>query len=183
MRQLDRIGARQQAGAMQPQPQPHHVTRHEAIVLPEWIDSNGHMNLAYYVVVFDHAGDGLFDYLDIGMPFRERSGYSSFVAETHTRYEREVKLGDRLCVFSHLLGADAKRLHVFLEMFHAEDGFRAATQEQMCLHINLAARRVAALPDDKVAQLRTVAARRGDTPPPPEVGRGIAMPAARSTAP
>jgi acyl-CoA thioester hydrolase len=173
-RQLDRIARRQQAGRMQPHP--HYVTRHEARVLPEWIDDNGHMNLAYYVVVFDVAGDVLFEHLDIRLPFRERTGYSSFVAETHTRYEREVMLGDRLCVFSHVLGADAKRLYVFHEMFHAEQGYRAATQEVMSLHVNLATRRVKALPDDKLAELRRVVASRGDAPLPPEAGRRIAMP-------
>jgi acyl-CoA thioester hydrolase len=158
------------------QPYPDYVTRHEASVLPEWIDYNGHMNLAYYVVVFDLAGDALFDHLDLGLPFRECTGYSSFVAETHTRYEREVQLGDRLCVFSHVLGADAKRLYVFHEMFHAGDGYRAATQELMHLHVNLATRRVTALPDDKLAALQVVVARRGNAPLPPEVGRRIAMP-------
>jgi acyl-CoA thioester hydrolase len=158
------------------QPHPAYVTRHDARVLPEWIDYNGHMNLAYYVVVFDVAGDVLFDHLDIGLPFRELTGYSSFVAETHTRYEREVKLGDPLCVFSHVLGADAKRLYVFHEMFHADDGFRAATQEVMSLHVSLATRRVTALPDEKLAALRQVVAQRGDAPLPPEAGRRIAMP-------
>jgi acyl-CoA thioester hydrolase len=158
------------------QPYPHHVSRHEASVLPEWIDYNGHMNLAYYVVVFDLAGDVLSDRLDIGLPFRERTGYSTFAAETHTRYEREVKLGDRLCVFSHVLGVDAKRLYVFHEMFHADEGYRAATQEVMSLHVKLATRRVTALPDDKLAALRAVVARRGDAPLPPEAGRRVAMP-------
>jgi acyl-CoA thioester hydrolase len=158
------------------QPHPHYLTRHEATVLPEWIDYNGHMNLAYYVVVFDLAGDTMHDAMDLGLPFREASGYSTFAAETHTRYEREVKLGDRLCVFSHLLGADAKRLYVFHEMFHADDGFRAATQEVMSLHVNLAARRVTALPADKLAALQAIVARRGDAPLPPEAGRRIAMP-------
>jgi acyl-CoA thioester hydrolase len=158
------------------QPYPHHVSSHEASVLPEWIDYNGHMNLAYYVVVFDLAGDVLSDRLDIGLPFRERTGYSTFAAETHTRYEREVKLGDRLCVFSHVLGVDAKRLYVFHEMFHVDEGYRAATQEVMSLHVKLATRRVTALPDDKLAALRAVVARRGDAPLPPEAGRRVAMP-------
>jgi acyl-CoA thioester hydrolase len=172
--QLDRIGRGRQADPMQPYP--HFVTRHEATVLPEWIDSNDHMNLAYYVVVFDIAGDTLFDHLDIGLPFRQRTGYTSFAVETHTRYEQEVKLGDRLCVFSHLLGADAKRIYVFHEMFHADHGYRAATQEVMSLHVNMASRRVMPLPDDKLAALRAVVARRGDAPLPPEAGRRIAMP-------
>jgi acyl-CoA thioester hydrolase len=158
------------------QPYPHYVTRHEATVLPAWIDHNGHMNLAYYVLVFDLAGDVMHGAMGLGLPFLEASGYSTFAAEAHTRYEREVKLGDRLCVFSHLLAADAKRLYVFHEMFHADEGFRAATQEVMSLHVNLAARRVTALPAEKLAALQAIVARRGDAPLPPEAGRRIAMP-------
>ena len=145
-------------------------------VLPEWIDYNGHMNLAYYVVVFDEATDVLYNHLDVGTPFRNRTGLSSFVAETHTRYLAEVKLGDPLCVFTHLLGIDAKRMHFFHEMFHARDGYRAAVQELMALHVDLSTRKVIALPEEKLATLRTFAAMRGDAPVPPDAGRRIAMP-------
>ena len=68
----------------------------ESVVRPEWIDSNGHLNLAYYVVVFDLATDALYTALDIGEAYREASGNSCFTAETHTLYEREVHLGDKL---------------------------------------------------------------------------------------
>jgi acyl-CoA thioester hydrolase len=172
--QLDRIRRGQQAAAMQPYP--HHVSRHEATVLPEWIDYNGHMNLAYYVVVFDLAADTLFEKLEIGHSFRVGTPYTTFAAETHTRYEREVKLGDRVTVFSHLLGADAKRIYCFHEMFHTADGYRAATQEVMSLHVSLETRRVTALPDDKLSFLRRFVTARGDAPLPPEAGRRIAMP-------
>ena len=91
----------------------------KAEVLPEWIDANGHMNLAYYVVLFDQATDLLYDALDIGQAYRDATGNSTFTAETHTLYEREVRVGERVRVVPHLLGADAKRLHYFHEMFHA----------------------------------------------------------------
>jgi hypothetical protein len=77
---------------------------------------------------------------------------------------------------SHILAADPKRLYVFHEMFHADEGYRAATQELMHLHVNLATRRVTALPDDKLAALQDVVAKRGNAPLPPEAGRRIAMP-------
>ena len=112
-----------------------HVTEYEAVVRPEWIDSNGHLNLAYYVVVFDLATDRLYSELGIGDAYREVTNNSCFTAETHTLYEREVHLGDRLLVRSWLLGADAKRVHYFHEMFHAESGERSAVQELMALHI------------------------------------------------
>ena len=113
------------------------VIEYEAVVRPEWIDSNGHLNLAYYVVVFDLATDALYAALDIGDAYREASGNSCFTAETHTLYEREVHLGDKLKVRSWLLGADTKRLHYFHEMFHVGSGERSAVQELMALHIDM----------------------------------------------
>ncbi|MBS0560486.1 MAG: thioesterase family protein [Proteobacteria bacterium] len=158
------------------QPYPGYLTRHETVVRPEWIDYNGHMNLAYYVVVFDEATDVMFDHIGIGMSSSHRAGMTTFAAESHTRYLAEVKLGDPLAIFTHLLGVDGKRVHYFHEMFHARDGYRAAVQELMSLHIDLATRRVANLPEEKLAPLRAYAAQRGDAPPPPDVGRRIAMP-------
>src|SRR5665213_3033744 len=101
------------------------VVEYEAVVRPEWIDSNGHMNLAYYVVVCDLATDRLYDALGIGNAYREATGNSCFTAETHTLYEREVVVGEKLRVGTHLLGADVKRLHYFHEMFHVASGARA----------------------------------------------------------
>ena len=81
----------------------------EGLVLPEWIDANGHLNLAYYVVLFDQATDLLYDALGIGQAYREATGNSTFTAETHTLYEREVRVGERVRVVPYLLGADTKR--------------------------------------------------------------------------
>src|SRR3978361_212953 len=97
-----------------------HIIEYQDVVRPEWIDSNGHMNLAYYVVVFDIATDALYNALDIGQASRAAPGNSCFTAETHTLYEREVHLGDSLLVRTWLLGADSKRLHYFHEMFHTD---------------------------------------------------------------
>jgi len=128
-----------------------YVVEYEDVVRPEWIDSNGHMNLAYYVVVFDLATDALYRVLAIGDDYREATGNSCFTAETHTLYEREVHLGDKLLVRTSLLGADSKRLHYFHEMFHVESGARSAAQELMALHIDMRVRRVAPFPPDRKA--------------------------------
>ena len=69
---------------------------HREIVRPEWVDYNNHMNVAYYVLVFDHATDAVFDRLDLGEAYRETTGCSLFVAEAHVTYEQEVSAGDRL---------------------------------------------------------------------------------------
>jgi acyl-CoA thioester hydrolase len=152
------------------------VTELAAVVRPEWIDSNGHMNLAYYVVVFDLATDALYAALNIGDAYREATGYSCFTAETHTLYEREVHLGDRLNVRSWLLGADTKRLHYFHEMFHAESGERSAAQELMALHIDMGVRRVAPYPPDRYSALRQAVTDFAPAVPPKGAGRRIALP-------
>jgi acyl-CoA thioester hydrolase len=152
------------------------VIETEAIVRPEWIDSNGHLNLAYYVVVFDIATDALYAKLGIGDAYREATGFSCFTAETHTLYEREVHLGDRLTVRGWLLGADSKRVHYFHEMFHAESGERSAVQELMALHIDMRIRRVAPFPPDRAEALREAVKEFAPKELPKGAGRRIALP-------
>jgi len=150
---------------------------HHEVVRPEWIDVNGHMNLAYYIVVFDHAIDVAYDALDIGTAYRERTGNSSFIAETHTLYEREVKEGEPLWVTSRLLGADAKRVHLFQEMFRADSNERVAAHEVLALHIDMRTRRTAPFPPDTQAALAAAVRAQAERPLPKGVGRRITMPA------
>jgi acyl-CoA thioester hydrolase len=152
------------------------VSEYEAVVRPEWIDSNGHMNLAYYVVVFDYATDALYKALGIGDAYREVTGNSCFTAETHTLYEREVHLGDRLLVRGWLLWADSKRLHYFHEMFHTESGERSAVQELMALHIDMGVRRVAPYPPEQYAALQRAVSDYAPAALPKGAGRRIALP-------
>jgi acyl-CoA thioester hydrolase len=152
------------------------IIEYQDVVRPEWIDSNGHMNLAYYVVVFDLATDALYGALDIGDAYRAASGNSCFTAETHTLYEREVHLGDKLLVRGWLLGADTKRLHYFHEMFHLDSGERSAAQELMALHIDMGIRRVAPYPPAKYAALQDAVKAFAPATPPKGAGRRIALP-------
>ena len=153
-----------------------HVIEYEDVVRPEWIDSNGHLNLAYYVVVFDLATDKLYTHMGIGDAYREASGNSCFTAETHTLYEREVRLGDRLLVKTWILGADAKRVHYFHELFHRDSGERSATQELLALHIDMSIRRVAPFPAERQAALADFVARHAPAELPKGAGRKIMMP-------
>jgi acyl-CoA thioester hydrolase len=111
---------------------------YRAPVQAEWIDDNGHMNVAYYVLMFDRATDVLFDRLDLGAAYRQRTNHSMFVLEAHVTYEREVKEGDMLRFTTQLIDADARRLHFFHTMHHAAAGYRAATNELLALHVDLA---------------------------------------------
>ncbi len=149
----------------------------EGSVLPEWIDVNGHMNLAYYVLLFDQGTDAVYDALGVGHAYRKATGNSTFTAETHTLYERELLVGERVRMTTRLLGADAKRLHYFNEMFHAEQGHRVAAQELMALHIDLRVRRTAPFPPAVLERLQAAVRAQAGEPLPPGIGRRIAMPA------
>jgi acyl-CoA thioester hydrolase len=191
--QLDRPGARQQAAGtamqqpgnsrlMDPFDPAYALEPHDLRVRPEWIDYNGHLNLAYYIVAFDQGVDKCFDRVGIGLDYRRRDELGTFAAETHTLYEREVKEGDPLRILCHVLAVDAKRMHMFLEMFHAEEGFRAAAQEILYLHVDLKIRRVAPWPEHVRARIEAMAALCAQKPVPAGVGRKITMPAARPAA-
>ncbi|HWK46030.1 MAG TPA: thioesterase family protein [Stellaceae bacterium] len=149
--------------------------RHAEAIQPGWIDYNGHMNVAYYVLVFDHGTDALCDALDLGAGYVARTDRSLFIAEAHITYEREVRLGDTVRIVSRVLGADHKRIHLFHEMFHAEGGWRAASTELMALHVDLTLRRTAPFDDAQRDLLAAVVASHRALPLPAGIGRRINM--------
>ena len=108
---------------------------------PQWIDYNGHLNMAYYNVMFDRAIDELWLQLGIGPTYMKARHGSTFTAECHVRYLREIHLGDPVQVSILLLGADEKRLHTFEELRHASEGWLSATSENMTIHIDMTAQR------------------------------------------
>jgi len=159
---------------------------HREVVQPDWIDYNGHMNVAYYVLAFDHATDRFFDLIDLGADYVRRENNSAFVLETHVSYQQEVKQDDPLRFTFQLIDADEKRLHYYFEMFHAQDGFRAATSEQLALHVDLDSRRSAPFPADLKARIDALLAAHTELPKPEGVGGSITLrrhrPAAAATA-
>ena len=134
---------------------------------PEWIDGNGHLNLAYYTVMFDAATDALWEVLGLGTTFRA-SGFGTFAVETHTLYRAEMLAGQEATVRSTVVAADGKRLHVA----HAMHRDRVVClQELLYLCVDLETRRVAPWPEEIA---RCLAAATG--PAPDWVGGRIAMP-------
>ena len=89
------------------------LDRHRANVRPEWIDANGHMNVGYYVIAFDHATDTLCDQLGVGWSYVEHRLGMVFILEAHVTYDREVHAADLLRITTQILDHDAKRLHFF----------------------------------------------------------------------
>ena len=143
---------------------------------PQWIDYNGHLNMAYYNVMFDRAIDELWLTLGIGPGYMKAHKGSTFTAECHVRYLREIHLGDPVQVSILLVAADEKRLHTFEELRHASEGWLSATSENMTIHIDMAARKTAPFPPDIRARIEAVANAHSTLPRPEGIGRKIAMP-------
>jgi len=149
-------------------------------IRPEWIDYNGHMNVAYYTLVFDRAVDAMFEHLGMGRAYRDAGKGSSFSVEQHITYNREVLEGDEVRIETRLAGFDEKRIHHYHEMFHAADGYLAATTEFLSLHVDLSTRRVAPLPADILDRLAALHAAHAALPPPRNAGRAIRVPALKA---
>ncbi len=149
--------------------------RYQGEVLPEWIDLNGHMNLAYYTVLFDCATDLLFETIGIGRDYKATTNHGTFVAETHNLYEREVLVGERLRVASQIVAADSKRMHLAHEMFRIAGADRVATQELMFLSIDLGKRRVVPFLAAARQRVAAAAASHAQLPRPHWLGRHIAI--------
>jgi acyl-CoA thioester hydrolase len=143
---------------------------------PQWIDYNGHLNMAYYNVMFDRAIDEMWLKLGIGPGYRKERNGSTFTAECHVRYLREIHLGDPVQVSILLVAADEKRLHTFEELRHATEGWLSATSENMTLHIDMNARKTAPFPADIRARIDEVANAHRGVVRPEGIGRKIAMP-------
>ncbi|MGW7350444.1 thioesterase family protein [Streptomyces sp. NPDC054784] len=96
-------------------------------VRPEWIDYNGHLSEAYYVLVFGHATDAMMDATGLHAAYRDATGCSLYTAEAHVRYLREVRGGTELRVRTRVFGVDGKRLRFGHEMYAAGTGAAAGT--------------------------------------------------------
>jgi acyl-CoA thioester hydrolase len=142
-------------------------------VLPEWIDVNGHMNVAFYLRAFDLAFDESYERIGLTAAHREQQGGSTFAAEMHLTYQRELIEGDPLRITTQLVAFDAKRMHWLQCMYHGGAGYLAATAEWLILYVDLGTRRVAAMPEHLQRRLAAIGAAHAGLATAPEVGRRI----------
>jgi acyl-CoA thioester hydrolase len=145
-------------------------------VEPAWIDYNGHMNMAYYHVLFDRAVDEAFGQVGLGHEYVEERKGSFFAAEVHTCYKRELRMHDAVRVTLQLLDFDEKRLHFYMEIRHARDGWVAATSEGMSLHVDMETRKVSPFPDDIISNLTVMKAAHSRLAHPAAIGRVMGIP-------
>jgi acyl-CoA thioester hydrolase len=141
-----------------------------------WIDYNGHLNMAYYNVLFDRAVDEAFVLIGCGPDYVQRRRHSCFTAEVHLRYLRELNANDPVRLTFQLLDYDAKRMHYFEQLFHATEGWVAATSENMSLHVDMDTKKTAPFPAEITRCLAKMKAAHVKLPLPEAVGRRIAMP-------
>jgi acyl-CoA thioester hydrolase len=146
-----------------------------AVVRPEWIDHNQHMNMGYYLVVFDLATDEFLRWAGLDQAHRAARDVTTFALEAHVTYHREVRGGDPLRFTTLLLGHDAKRIHYIHAMYHGTEGYLAATNELLSLHVDRRTRRGAPMAPEVLARLARIQAAHDALPRPPQAGRRIGL--------
>ena len=119
-------------------------------IINEWTDYNNHMNLSFYILVFDRAAEKILSQFKMGEEAAKKEKRSTMVVETHTTYNNEVKEGDDVEVFLSYFNHDKKRLHYKLEMYEKGKNNLSATTEVLALYMNLDLRKVAEFENEKV---------------------------------
>jgi acyl-CoA thioester hydrolase len=146
-------------------------------VRAEWVDYNGHLRDAFYMLIFSFATDALIDHIGLPDAVRRARGRSIYTLEAHINYLHEIKEGAQVRVDMRLLAHDAKRLHLYLEMF-ADGGIEpVAACEQMLLHVDTSGPRSVAFDDDVADRVHALVTAHATLPPPHYAGRVIGLPA------
>jgi len=119
-------------------------------VIKEYTDYNNHLNVAYYVRIFDIAADVMLDNFNMGGISAKKDKKTTFVAEMHTIYNQEVRLGEEVETHVTYVDHDKKRIHYKLSMFHKEKKYLAATNEVISLYVDLSKRKVVEFDNDRL---------------------------------
>lgn len=145
-------------------------------IQPDWIDYNGHLNIAYYVKLFDQSIDLLFERHGLGASYVTDRQLGFFSAELHVRYLKELHLPDPVRVRLRLINLDQKRIHYWMELIHADEGWLSSTMEIISLHMDMRQRKVAPMPADTFAKLEAWHSLGAGQPLPEGLGRVIGIP-------
>ena len=145
-------------------------------VRAEWVDYNGHLRDAFYMLIFSFATDRLIDLIGLDAPARNARERSIYTLEAHLNYLHEIKEGAQVRVEMRLIGHDAKRMHVYLEMFAGDAAEPVAAGEQMLVHVDTRGPRAVAFDADVAARVRELADAHAALPPAAYAGRTIGLP-------
>ena len=147
----------------------------EGSVKEEWCDYNGHLNLAYYIVIFDLATDAFYDSMGLGETYKIKTNFSWFTGESHVCYLSELFADNHVYCDTQLIEFDNKKMHYFHRMFKIKDNQLAATNELLALHVDLNERKVIEIPNEKVEQLQRFLNKHRSFPVPKQLGRKISL--------
>lgn len=151
---------------------------YKTAVQPEWVDYNGHLRDAYYLLICSFATDGLMDLIGLDEAGRARTGHTLYTLECHLNFLAEVKLGVELQVRTQLLGHDRKRLHIHHLLERCDDGQVVAESEQMLMNIDTATGRSAAFAESVAPTVQALMRAHHGLPVPGCIGRRIGLPTA-----
>lgn len=149
---------------------------YKTAVQPDWVDYNGHLRDAYYLLICSFATDGLMDLIGLDEAGRARSGHTLYTLECHLNFIAEVKLGVDVQVRTQLLGHDRKRLHIHHLIERCDGGQIVAESEQMLMNIDTATGRSAAFAVPVAERIQALAATQVQLPRPTCIGRLIGLP-------
>lgn len=127
-------------------------------VRTEWVDYNGHLRDAFYMLIYSYATDALLDAIGLDAVQRGARGRSMYTVEAHLNYLREIKEGARVRVDVRVLEHDAKRVRVYLEMYAGEGGEPVSASEQLLLHVDRSGPRAAVFDADVLARVAALRA-------------------------
>jgi acyl-CoA thioester hydrolase len=143
------------------------------VVKPEWLDDNGHMNVAFYVHAFDDGGEVFFRDCGIGWDYTRKGAHSIFMANCDLDFRRELFQGDPLRVTTQLIDWSAKLVHTYQALYHRDENYLAATAEMLFVHVAFADRRSTDMSPATQARLAQIARVHRNLPEPDNLGRKI----------
>lgn len=141
----------------------------------DWVDYNGHLRDAFYLLMFSYATDALMERIGLDADHREQSGNSLFTLEAHINYLHEVKLGTEVWVQTQIIAFDRKRLHVYHSLHRSGFDEVLAASEQLLLHVDLAGPRSAPFSEQSIGLLQGLAQGQQDLPAAVYVQRVIGI--------
>lgn len=145
-------------------------------IKPEWLDYNNHMNVAYYVLIFDLAFEELLLSLGLGEKIAKTTGISTMILESHITYDQEVSLGQDVEIRMQLVDHDHKCMHLYFEMYVKGDrGYLASTLEQISLCVDLNKRKSISFPEEVMTKIKFLSQQQAHLGRPQNIGRKIGI--------
>ena len=151
------------------------LTTYRTCIASDWVDYNGHLRDAFYLLIFSHATDALMDMLGLDEAGRARTGHTLYTLECHLNFLAEVKEGEEVEVRTQVLAYDAKRLHIHHGLYRPGEDASLAESEQMLMNIDNTAGRATSFDAVVAGKVVQLASEHQELPQPVCVGRVIGL--------